>query len=337
MKEGEKPEEEPEEEPESDPASRELEKANQRLAEQEKELETTKAELKSTELKIESLEKKNEENAQILERGNIEDKIKIVKKDKVLKSLINSTPQQIEKIAEALRTDSVLKAGVLTEKVDSTKAVERLCKRIIEKNPKIIGVSVEVVEFSEPPKNNSFIGMKSEHLARRIHLNSVIPLNYDTENLSPKKLLFSAFEDLRHGRRLSLAREYAIESFYHEILHLNAKGWELLPENSSKRLAMELMNQFVSRHYYHEFIEAIGGRAVNQNFVIKNGSGYGNLLKRFNRLLKSKKMDGWKIAEEFRKTLLNKKYGSLESYLDKFLKDNFEVDFETFIGTSQSK
>lgn len=50
VKEGEKPEEpeeEPEQKPESDPASRELEKANERLAEQEKELETTKAELKS--------------------------------------------------------------------------------------------------------------------------------------------------------------------------------------------------------------------------------------------------------------------------------------------------
>lgn len=53
-------EEEPEQKPENEPESRELEKANERLAEQEQELETTKAELKSA----------NKENEVLLERLN---------------------------------------------------------------------------------------------------------------------------------------------------------------------------------------------------------------------------------------------------------------------------
>lgn len=272
-----------------------------------------------------------------MERGDVEDKIKIVKKDKVLKSLMNSTPQQVEKIAEALRVDEILKAGVLTEKVDSTHAVERLCDRIRKKNPKIIGGKLSVDEFSEQPQNNSFTGMKCNHDSRKIYLNNVIPLYFDTENLSPKELLFAAFEDLRHGRKLSFAREYAIESYYHEVLHLNAKGWENLPKNSTKRLAMEIMNQFVSRNYYHELIEAIGGKAINQISIKKYGTGYKKYLDDFNKLLKTKNLDSRKVAENFRKTLLNEKYGSIESYLDKFLKDNFKLDFGTFIGTSQNK
>lgn len=52
VKEGEKPEEEPEEEPESDPASRELEKANERLAEKEKELEKAENERKTVEKEL---------------------------------------------------------------------------------------------------------------------------------------------------------------------------------------------------------------------------------------------------------------------------------------------
>lgn len=348
----ERPEEgKPEEKPENESEGRELEKANERLAEKEKELEKAENERKTVEKElaqekvarkaaekaVKEFSEKNEETSQILERGGLEDKIKIVKKDRVLKSLMNSTPQQVEKIAEAIRVDGILNAGVLTEKVSSTQAVERICDRIRKKNTGIIGEKLSVVEFSESPNGNFFTGMKSEHVARKIYLNSNIPLYFDTENLSPKELLFAAFEDLRHGRKLSFAREYAIESFYHELLHLNAKGWVALPENSTKRLAMEIMNQFVSRHYYHELIGAIGGEAVNQTSIKKYGTGYKKYLDDFNNLLDKKKIEAGKVAKWFREVLLNERYDSLESYLDKFMEDNFKIGFLEFIGTSQSK
>ena len=84
-------------------------------------------------------------------------------------------------------------------------------------------------------------------------------------------------------------------------------------------------------------MEAIGGKAVHQKFVIKNGSGYGAFLKTFNELLSRETIDSRNIAKEFKEVLLKEKYGSLEPYLDKFMKDKFKIGFDKFIEISQSK
>ena len=128
---------------------------------------------------------------------------------------------------------------------------------------------------------------------------------------------------------MSFEEEYAIESFYHEILHVKAKGWEaLLPHGKGdfKRTAMETVNQFVSRHEYSTFIERLGGKAEHTAAKLDNGSGYKKWVGRFREVLKTAKIDEDKAYRHFSSKLIEGKYGELEQEVYKYFKDNASLE-----------
>lgn len=96
--------------------------------------------------------------------------------------------------------------------------------------------------------------------------------------------LKNAWNKLARGEKLTWHEEYSLESFWHEITH-NQQTRGAMPRGSSKHCMMEVVTQWTARRSYHEMIEELGGKAIHQADILKNGLGYGSYLKRFDRLL----------------------------------------------------
>lgn len=96
--------------------------------------------------------------------------------------------------------------------------------------------------------------------------------------------LKSAWNKISAGKALTWEEEYACESLWHEITH-NTQTRGRMPRKSAKECMMEVVTQWTARRSYHEMIEALGGKSLHQDDIIKNGLGYGIYLKRFDRLL----------------------------------------------------
>ena len=137
------------------------------------------------------------------------------------------------------------------------------------------------------------------------------------------KELVNAFQKIQRGKKLSFDEEYAIESFYHEILHSKAKQHVVLKQHGQgdfKRTAMETINQFVSRHDYADFIRNMGGRVYNQDWVLNEGGGYYYWVRNLREFIKAKGIDESNALAHFRDKLLNGKYDELDTVLYDFFK-----------------
>ena len=147
---------------------------------------------------------------------------------------------------------------------------------------------------------------------------------YDGGKNSPFTRLTNALNKIRKGEKLSFEEEYAIESFYHEILHTKTKGWEALRPHGwgdYKRTAMETVNQFVSRHEYAKFIERLGGTARHEKAVLKDGSGYKKWVGRFRDVIRKAKINEDEAYKHFEDKLINGKYGDLEQEVYLYFKN----------------
>lgn len=235
----------------------------------------------------------------------------------LLKSKISEN--DINKIIKKRRKEKVKAKGVLTKKIENLNDVQGVLNKLGKQNSFFDNIKLKTFNDSYDEKNNSYTAMKAEHDSREIFLNEVIVPGMYSELKSPSLYVIDAFENIRQGRKLTFDEEYMIETLYHEILHLAAKKWKPLKKGSSQCLAMETMNQFVSRHHYGELIEAVGGELYHQKMVITNGKSYSKYLKRLNSI-KSTKSE--KIKREFKQTLLTTDYSKLELWLNDFLEKN---------------
>lgn len=107
--------------------------------------------------------------------------------------------------------------------------------------------------------------------------------------------LLQGLDNIRLGKPLTEHHEYAIESLWHEILHNRQIGGEnlmKLDQNTPARLLSEMLNQYVSRLSYGGFIERLGGKAVHQEWVLANGYGYQDSVKKFHQVLLSMQLGG---------------------------------------------
>lgn len=116
---------------------------------------------------------------------------------------------------------------------------------------------------------------------------------YDSIGFNPAKEFKSALAAIKAGRDLTYNEEYSIESLWHEILHAKTKTPPRELTNAERK-HMETLNQFVARHTYPEFIEALGGKATNQGEILERGYGYTSWIGNFRRELADAG-----IAEEF--------------------------------------
>lgn len=235
--------------------------------------------------------------------------------------LLNSkiSENDINKIIKKRRKEKVKEKGVLTKKIENLNDVQGILNKLGKQNSFFDNIKLNTFNEGYDEKNNSYTAMKAEHDSREIFLNEVIVPGMYSELKSPSLYIVDAFENIRQGRKLTFDEEYMIETLYHEILHLAAKKWKPLKKGSSQCLAMETMNQFVSRHNYGELLEAVGGEVFWSQKVLLNGKGYSKYLERLNSI-KSTKSE--KIKREFKQTLLNTDYDKLELWLNDFLEKN---------------
>ena len=311
----ERPEEEPSEEPEEKPATlAEVEAATERAEKAERELEGARNETKNVKLEL-------SEANRALRLQNAAEKRH------------NRNQAQIDKIQERWNIHQVKLAGIIdteyaakdTKLIKDVSDVQKVIDRYIAKFPKETEYSrIHVATFNKPPTLTDYVAMKTSRKLECIGFNKAKSSRIGN-GPSAFKDLVNAFQKIQRGKKLSFDEEYAIESFYHEILHSKAKQYVVLKQHGQgdfKRTAMETINQFVSRHDYAEFIRNMGGRVYNQADVLENGGGYRNWVRTLRDFIRTKNLDESKILTEFRDKLLNGRYDELDSVLYDFFRKN---------------
>ena len=214
-------------------------------------------------------------------------------------------------------TDAIIK-----DEIKSIKGIQKVIDEYLKRYPEDTnGKSITVGTFREKPKSGGFTMMQAVSVKGEISFNTY--KIYDGGTNSPFTRLTNALNKIRKGQKLSFDEEYAIESFYHEILHAKAKGWELLRPHGYgdyKRTAMETVNQFVSRHEYARFIERLGGTARHEKAVLKDGTGYKKWVERFREIIRKGKINEIDAYNHFEDKLINGKYGDLEQEVYQYFK-----------------
>lgn len=338
----EEPSEEPEEKPENEPESRELEKANERLAEKEKELERAENERKTVEKELaqEKISRKAAEKAfaeKIAENETLKEEKEQAKRairlQKAAEKRHKRNQAKKEKIQERWNIHQVKRAGVIdteyaakdTVLIKDVSDVQTVINKYIEKFPgETEYSSIKIKTFKEPPTLNGYAAMSANHSSETISFN-ISKSSIFGDKPSAFSNLVSAFQKIQRGKELTFEEEYALECFYHEILHSKSKQYSVLNEHGKgdfKRTAMETVNQFVSRHDYADFIRNMGGRVYHQEEVLENGGGYRNWLKTLREFIKAKGIDENKTVSHFRDKLINGRYDELDSVLYDFFRKN---------------
>ena len=245
----------------------------------------------------------------------------------------NRNQAQIDKIQERWNIHQVKLAGIIeteyaakdTKLIKDVADVQKLIDRYIAKFPKETEYSrIHVATFNKPPTLTDYVMMRTSRKLEYIGFNKAKSSRIGNGQSAFKDLV-NAFKKIQRGKKLSFDEEYAIESFYHEILHSKAKQYVALKQHGQgdfKRTAMETINQFVSRHDYAEFIRNMGGMVYNQADVLENGGGYRNWVRTLRDFIRTKNLDESKILTEFRDKLLNGRYDELDSVLYDFFRKN---------------
>ena len=250
------------------------------------------------------------------------------------------------KDATSTEKDTVMKftEAIIKEEIKSIKGVQKVIDEYLKRYPEDTnGKTITVGTFKEKPKGAGFTMMQANSVKGEISFNTY--KLYDGGTNSPFTRLTNALNKIRKGQKLSFEEEYAIESFYHEILHTKTKGWELLRPHGwgdYKRTAMETVNQFVSRHEYSKFIERLGGTARHEKAVLKDGNGYKKWVERFREIIRKAKIDENEAYKHFEDKLINGKYGDLEQEVYQYFKKNAglkvsETEFYQALEGDQTK
>ncbi|MDR2473193.1 MAG: hypothetical protein LBD53_06450 [Tannerella sp.] len=173
-------------------------------------------------------------------------------------------------------------------------------------------------------KNNAKWMMRCVSNKKHHHYIEISDHNFSiTKGLkfNPSNELLNAIQMIRNGKTLTFREEYAIEGLWHEILHAKSSdtGKKL---TVSQNNSMEAINQFVARKSYHTFLSRLGGKAMHQKEVIKNGFGYGNGVKNLIECFKScdiKPDDAFKFFEA---KIVSSRYEDIEKTLYGYLRQN---------------
>jgi len=149
----------------------------------------------------------------------------------------------------------------------------------------------------------------------------ILVSNVTDMGFNPRKELVDAFQKIKAGKKLTFNNEYAVESLYHEILHNKAIKYEALPpiDFGYQRASMEVVNQFVARNDYPQFIERLGGKSYHQAKVLSEGLGYQHWIDNFRYLTGKLKLDEKDLLPKLRTILFEKKYSEIDKNLIELL------------------
>jgi len=106
-------------------------------------------------------------------------------------------------------------------------------------------------------------------------------------NFNAGRELMSAWNKIATGERLDFHEEYAVESLWHEITHNRQTPTNAGGQATVSRRMMETVTQWVARRTYPRFMEKLGGKAVHQEKILKDGYGYHLWIRNFDRLRES--------------------------------------------------
>ncbi|WP_231464738.1 hypothetical protein [Pedobacter sp. Leaf132] len=144
--------------------------------------------------------------------------------------------------------------------------------------------------------------------------------NFLSIGFNPESEFKGALSAIKNGQELTFNQEYSLESMWHEILHAKTLSPpQHLTVGQTK--AMETVNQFVARHTYDEFVNALGGKVSHKNQILEKGYGYSNWITDFRNKLKLAGISEQTALAELQPVLM-KNYKNIEFELIKFFAKN---------------
>lgn len=229
---------------------------------------------------------------------------------------------------------------IVTEDVEDLKDLQNVIDKYIERYPEDFnGKKITVKWFSDKPnKATGYTPMKTEN--GTISINDV-PI-YQGEK-SPKQLLISAFKKMPKRQKNEFSEENALKNFYHEILHIRAKGRSnLLHEGLGdyKRFAMETINELVAQNEYPQFINRLGGRVsfAGNGKMKEMTSTYKARMNRLRELFSAGNVKEKEAYDFLVPKLMTEKYENLDNVLYEYLKKklSFKESMDDFYELMQN-
>jgi hypothetical protein len=169
--------------------------------------------------------------------------------------------------------------------------------------------------------------------------------NINGIKFNASKEVLNAMQMIREGKTLTFKEEYSIEAVWHEFLHGKSAGLSDARLTATQRVAMEVVNQFVARKSYPQFLSELGGVARHKDKILSNGFGYGKEVGNLNRLLNKYRINDNDFFDYFENKILSEKYTNIENVLVEWLTKKgvkqaqkcvknltyIEDDFESFL------
>lgn len=129
----------------------------------------------------------------------------------------------------------------------------------------------------------------------------------DANGFNAGKSLVSAIRKIETKEDLNNHEEYSLEVLWHEILHNKSDNTVILPPINSPfgftRTVAETINQLVARHSYPSFVAKLGGKAMNQKWILDNGYGYSATVNNIRSLLAKPGLMSRNLSQRPRKFL----------------------------------
>lgn len=137
---------------------------------------------------------------------------------------------------------------------------------------------------------------------------------------NPARDLNDALEAIRVKKRLTFSQEYAVESLWHEMMHLQGKGWRDMGIHHSVQLVsiMETLNQFCARMSYDKLIKKLGGESTFNKEIMFSGFGYHNQVRQLNTFLFDNKISNVELFKAIYPRMTNAHYDDLPFILNAF-------------------
>lgn len=201
------------------------------------------------------------------------------------------------------------------ENIDLNDALTAKIGGLSKKYPSLFGgqdLSVELIT-----DQNFFMGV--DPIVRQLQINDKT-FTFGGVEFNPARDLNDALEAIRVKKRLTFSQEYAVESLWHEMMHLQGKGWRDMGIHHSVQLVsiMETLNQFCARMSYDKLIKKLGGESTFNKEIMFSGFGYHNQVRQLNTFLFDNKISNVELFKAIYPRMTNAHYDDLPFILNAF-------------------
>lgn len=144
-------------------------------------------------------------------------------------------------------------------------------------------------------------------------------------NFAPARDLKNAWNKIAKKEKLTFNEEYAIESLWHEIVHNRQKPTPAGGQDSLARRMMEVVTQWTARRTYPQFLKSLGGEAIHQKEILKNGYGYGQSINIFDQVRETLGVkDDAKMVQFFEEVMRTEERSKYKKHIAEYFSKNSE-------------